>query len=211
MCFHSKQSKKAVEVENRFNAKIEKIDLFATSEHINAFSYPKTPIITDEKPTIIQHYKWGLIPSWSKDTKISQHTINARIETIKEKPAYRNNYNKRCLVIANGFYEWKWLDPSGKKKNKYLFSLPNEELYAYGGISSEWVDKSTGEIVNTYSIVTTEANELVAEIHQKKRMPVILKPEDESNWLQGKEISDFALPYSVELIVTNLDDELTLF
>ncbi|PIZ06606.1 MAG: SOS response-associated peptidase, partial [Flavobacteriales bacterium CG_4_10_14_0_8_um_filter_32_5] len=103
MCFHSKQSKKAVEVENRFNAKIEKIDLFATSEHINAFSYPKTPIITDEKPTIIQHYKWGLIPSWSKNTKISQHTINARIETIKEKPAYRNNYNKRCLVIANGF------------------------------------------------------------------------------------------------------------
>lgn len=211
MCFHSKQSKKAVEVENRFNAKIEKIDLFATSEHINAFSYPKTPIITDEKPTIIQHYKWGLIPSWSKNTKISQHTINARIETIKEKPAYRNNYNKRCLVIANGFYEWKWLDPSGKKKNKYLFSLPNEELYAYGGIYSEWVDKSTGEIVNTYSIVTTEANELVAEIHQKKRMPVILKPEDESNWLQGKEISDFALPYSVELIATNLDDELTLF
>ena len=211
MCFHSKQSKKAVEVENRFNAKIEKIDLFATSEHINAFSYPKTPIITDEKPTIIQHYKWGLIPSWSKNTKISQHTINARIETIKEKPAYRNNYNKRCLVIANGFYEWKWLDPSGKKKNKYLFSLPNEELYAYGGIYSEWVDKNTGEIVNTYSIVTTEANELVAEIHQKKRMPVILKPEDESNWLQGKEISDFALPYSVELIATNLDDELTLF
>jgi len=211
MCFHSKQSKKAVEVENRFNAKIEKIDLFATSEHINAFAYPKTPIITDEKPTIIQHYKWGLIPSWSKNTKISQHTINARIETIKEKPAFRNNYNKRCLVIANGFYEWKWLDPSGKKKNKYLFSLPNEELYAYGGIYSEWVDKNTGEIVNTYSIVTTEANELVAEIHQKKRMPVILKPEDESNWLQGKEISDFALPYSVELIATNLDDELTLF
>ncbi|HLU85724.1 MAG TPA: SOS response-associated peptidase [Vicingaceae bacterium] len=211
MCFHSKQSKKAIEVENRFNAKIEKLDLFATSEHINAFAYPQTPIITDEKQGIIQHYKWGLIPSWSKDTKISQYTINARIETIKEKPAFRNNYNKRCLVIANGFYEWKWLDKSGKKKNKYLISLPNEELYAYGGIYSEWVDKSTGEIVNTYSIVTTEANALVAEIHKKKRMPVILKPEDESKWLQGKEISEFALPYSVELIATNLDEELTLF
>lgn len=69
MCFHSKQSKKAVEVENRFNAKIEKLDLFAASEHINAFAYPQTPIITDEKQGIIQHYKWGLIPSWSKDTK----------------------------------------------------------------------------------------------------------------------------------------------
>jgi putative SOS response-associated peptidase YedK len=211
MCFHSKQTKKAKEVENRFNAKIENIDLFETTEHYNAFDYPKTPIITNKNPEIIQHFNWGLIPSWSKDNNIRQYTINARIETIKEKPAFRNNINKRCLVIANGFYEWKWLDASGRKKNKYLIALPNEELYAYGGIYSEWVDQNTGEIINSYSIVTTEANPLVAEIHKKKRMPIILKPEDELNWLNNQEINDFSLPYSVELVATNLDAEMTLF
>tara|TARA_R110002072_G_scaffold288828_1_gene455107 strand:- start:4780 stop:5394 length:615 start_codon:yes stop_codon:yes gene_type:complete len=204
MCFHSKQSKNAQTVEKRFNAKIEQIDLFKPSEHINAFSFPLTPVITDEKPDVIQHYKWGLIPSWSKDDEIKKFTINARIETIKEKPSYRNSVNKRCLVIADGFYEWKWIDATGKNKQKHLISLPNNDLYAYGGIYSEWIDPSTGEIINTYSIVTTDANPLVAEIHKKKRMPIILKPEDESNWLGGEEISDFAFPYSNELIATKI-------
>lgn len=211
MCFHSKQSKKAQTVEHRFNAKIEQLDIFEPSEHINAFAYPYSPVITDDKPGLIQQYKWGLIPSWSKDEDIRQFTINARIETIKEKPAFRNSVNKRCLVIADGFYEWKWLDSSGKKKNKYLIALPDNELYAYGGIYSEWVDKNTGEIINTYSIVTTEANPVVAEIHKKKRMPIILKPEDEKNWLDGMEINEFAYPYSRDLVAMNLDGNPTLF
>lgn len=211
MCFHSKQSKSAQEVENRFDAKVEQMDYFEIIDHINAFSFPKTPVVIDEQPDIIKHYNWGLIPFWSKDPDIRKMTINARIETIKEKPAFRSCYKKRCLVIANGFYEWKWLDASGKKKEKHLISLPNEELYAYGGIYSEWADKETGEILNTYSIVTTEANPLVAEIHKKKRMPVILRPEDEKKWLDGDEIDNYRLPYSANLVAKNLDKENTLF
>ncbi len=149
MCFHSKQTKKAIEVENRFNAKIEQIDLFEVNSHYNAFTFPKTPVIIDKQPELIKHINWGLIPSWANDNDIRRMTINARIETIKEKAAFRNNFNKRCLVISNGFYEWKWLNPKGTKKEKYLIGLPNEELYAYGGIYSEWVDKQTGEIINT--------------------------------------------------------------
>lgn len=209
MCFHSKQTKEAQEVENRFNAKVEQLDIFETNRHYNAFTHPKTPVITDEEPEIIKQYNWGLIPFWAKDSDIRKMTINARIETIKEKPAFRSCYKKRCLVIANGFYEWKWLDSAGKKKEKYLIGLSNEDLYAYGGIYSEWVDKETGEIINSYSIVTTEANPLVADIHKKKRMPIILKPEDEKKWLEGEEINNYKLPYSVNLIATNLDSNTT--
>jgi putative SOS response-associated peptidase YedK len=200
MCFHSKQSKKAQAVEERFNAKIENVSIFQATEHVNAFGHPKTPVIIDKSPTTIKHYNWGLIPSWAKDDEVKKFTINARIETIKEKPSFRNSVNKRCLVLSNGFYEWKWLDSAGKKKQKHLISLANDELYAYGGIYSEWIDRVTGEIVNTYSIVTTDANPLVASIHKKKRMPVILNKEDETSWLEGEEISDFAYPYSPNLI-----------
>lgn len=211
MCFHSKQTKKAQEVENRFNAKLEQSDIFNTSDHYNAFSFPKTPVIIDAEPQLIKHFNWGLIPSWSKDIEFRSFTINARVETIKDKPAFRNNHQKRCLVIANGFYEWKWIDDKGKRKEKHLISLKDDELYAYGGIYSEWVDQSTGEIIKSYSIVTTEANPLVADIHKKKRMPIILNKEDENDWLCGKEISDFALPYSADLVAKNLDEPLTLF
>lgn len=211
MCFHSKQTKKAQEVENRFNAKVEDGLIFNPTEHYNAFTFPKTPVIIDTDPTSIKHFNWGLIPKWAKDNSIRQYNINSRIETIREKASFKASVNKRCLVIANGFYEWKWLDKGGKNKQKHLIGIADDELYAYGGIYSEWVDQNTGEVINSYSIVTTEANPLVAEIHKKKRMPIILNPADENDWLCGKEIIDFALPYSANLVATNLDNTLTLF
>lgn len=201
MCFHSKQSKDAQAVEKRFKAKIEKVELFKSVEHYNGFSYPKTPVIIDKEQESIKHFQWGLIPSWSKDTTIQKFTLNAKIETLAEKPSFKNSINKRCLIIADGFYEWQWLDKSGKQKQKYLITKPNNELFAFAGIYSNWVDKSTGEIINTYSILTTQANSLMSEIHNtQKRMPVILKTEDELNYLNGTNISDFGFPYEVELI-----------
>lgn len=205
MCFHSKQSKSAQELENRFNAKILKPEPSTSSDHYNGFMYPKTPVIIDKEQDIITHYNWGLIPFWAKDETIRQYTLNAKIETVKEKPSFKNSVNKRCLVLADGFYEWKWLDSKGRKKEKYLITEPNNEAYAYAGIYSEWVDKETGEIINSYSILTTQANELMSEIHNhKKRMPVILKQEDEQNWLNHAPIEKFAFPYEVELIAEKL-------
>ncbi len=212
MCFHSKQTKLEIEVENRFNAKIEKAELFQPQENINGFNFAKNPIITDEKPNIIQHYNWGLIPSWSKDEDIKKITLNARIETIDEKPSFRNSINKRCLVIANGFYEWQWLDSKGKNKIKYEIGIGNEDLFAFAGLYSQWVNTITGEIKDTYTIVTTQANELMAEIHNTtKRMPIILKPEDENKWLNHNPIDEFAFPYQVNLGARNLSDNITLF
>lgn len=212
MCFHSKQSKSAQKVAKRFNAAVENTNDFLQSDNINGFEFIKTPIITDEKRDVIQNYNWGLIPSWSKDVEIRKFTLNARIETITEKPSFKNNINKRCLVIADGFYEWKWLNKSGSKKEKYLITKPDNELYTYGGIYSEWTNQETGEIINSYSLVTTAANELMSEIHNiKKRMPIILKQEDENDWLDGRELNYFALPYQVDLIATSLSNTPTLF
>jgi len=212
MCFHSKQTKSALEVENRFKAKIENPTEFKSQEHINGFDFPKTPIITDENPEIIKHYNWGLIPSWSKDTDIRKFTLNAKIETLDEKPSFSNSVNKRCLVIANGFYEWQWQDSKGKNKHKFEIGIIHENLFAYAGIYSEWLNNTTGEIINSYSIITTEANMLMAEIHNtKKRMPVILKPEDEKNWLNHEPIKNFANPYEVNLVAKPLDTILNLF
>lgn len=213
MCFHSKQTKLALEVENRFNAKIEKQELFHSQENINGFDFPKTPIITDDKPILIQHYNWGLIPSWSKDEEIKKLTLNARIETIEEKPSFKNLINKRCLVIANGYYEWQWLDSKGKNKIKYEIGIGNDDLFAFAGLYSQWVNNSTGEIKDTYTIVTTQANALMSEIHNiKKRMPIILKPEDEKKWLNHNPINDFAFPYEVNLVAHKLDNNIsTLF
>ena len=192
MCFHSKQSKDAVTVEKRFNAVVNDLLNFQPGEHYNGFAYPKTPVITNKEPQSIQQLQWGLIPHWAKDDTIKQYTLNAKIETLTEKPSFRNSVNQRCLVIADGFYEWQWLDAKGKQKQKYLIGLPDNELFAFAGIWAEWVSTETGEIKRTYSIVTTEASGIMREIHNsKKRMPVILTPHNEQLWLQNAPLSQF--------------------
>lgn len=183
MCYYSKQTTDAQTLENRFNL-LPIGDLPINSDRFNGFTNPLTPIITNTQKNNIQLYSWGLIPSWAKDESFRKNTLNARIESLEEKPSYRNYIKNRCLIVVDGFYEWKWLDPAGKDKLQYLITLPNEELFAFAGIYSSWTNKLTGEVINTYSMVTTEANELMAEVHNtKKRMPVILTKENEQDWL----------------------------
>jgi putative SOS response-associated peptidase YedK len=127
---------------------------------------------------------WGLIPHWAKDDHIRKYTLNARIETIEEKVSFKDSVNNRCLIIADGFFEWQWLDAKGHKKQKYRLHLPNDELFELAGLWSEWTDTSSGEIIKTYSILTTDANELLGKIHNsKKRMPILVANDKE--WLQG--------------------------
>lgn len=185
MCFHSKQSKSAQELKLRFKAKFENEEEYQPTQY-NGFQHPKTPIITNEKNNTIQLYNWGLIPHWANVDSIKKFTLNAKSETIHEKPSFKNAVQNRCIILIDGFYEWKWLDAKGKNKQKYLITLPNNEAFAFAGIYSHWLDKNSGEITKTYTILTTEANELMSEIHNtKKRMPIILSPTNEINWLQG--------------------------
>ncbi|HWR95085.1 MAG TPA: SOS response-associated peptidase [Flavobacterium sp.] len=188
MCFHSKQSKSAQELQNRFKAKFENENLYKPSVY-NGFQFPKTPVITNKQTKVIQLYGWGLIPFWAKDDSIKKNTLNAKIETIHEKPSFRNIVNNRCLVLSDGFYEWQWLDEKGKQKQKYELTLPDKEAFAFAGIWSEWVDTSTSELRHTYTILTTEANEIMSKIHNtKKRMPIIISEDSEQNWLNGHEL-----------------------
>ena len=198
MCFYTSQTKEAIEVENRFKAKFSNIKLFNKAEVYNGFTFPQTPVIANNNIEIIDFFSWGLIPFWAKDIEIRKNTLNAKIETLNEKPSFRNCINNRCLVIADGFYEWQWLDPKGKNKQKYKITLEDNSLFALAGLWSEWVNKDTGELTKSYTILTTEANSLMSKIHNsKKRMPVVLLETKEKRWLLGDSIDNFRIPDSV--------------
>lgn len=205
MCYQTRLLKKKEEIQKRFSIPKDDLEGFNPSKIIKAFDYPKTPVITNEKPNSIQHFNWGLVPSWSTDTSHRQYTLNARIETLHEKKSFKDVIQNRCLIIADGFYEWKWSTESGSKKEKHLLTIPNEELFAFAGIYSTWIDIE-GNHYNSYAMITTQANELMSEIHNtKKRMPIILNPSDEKKWLDGDSYQKFEFPYSQELVATNLD------
>ena len=121
--------------------------------------------------------RWGLIPHWAKDTKIAYSTINARSETAATKPAFRDAFKKRrCLVLTDAFYEWK---RDGKEKQPHLIRMKGGGPFAFAGLWSTW-QSPEGELTS-YTIMTTEPNELMAEIHD--RMPVILVEDDHDRWL----------------------------
>lgn len=125
--------------------------------------------------------RWGLIPSWAKDPAIGYKLINARAETASEKPSFRSAFkHRRCLIPSDGFYEWQRLEGSKTKKQPYYFSLKDNNPFAFAGLWERWESKE-GDIVETCTILTTEANELVSPIHD--RMPVILHPKDYALWL----------------------------
>ena len=188
MCFHSKQSKDAQTLQNRYNARLAEPELFMTGD-FNGFSHPYCTIITNDKQEIIQLAQWGLLPDWAKDKSLQNNTLNAKLETIGEKPSFKNYQSQRCIIPADGFYEWQWLDPSGKKKQKYLVHLPDDPLFSFAGLWNQWRDVNTGAVFHTYTILTTEANALMSVIHNsKKRMPVILNPDAEKAWLDKGEL-----------------------
>jgi len=206
MCYQTKITKQKQEIAERFNAEVTDLNDYEPMEFCNAFDYPKTPIITNKSPNKIQLFNWGLIPSWAEDDAIKNYTLNARIETLAKKKSFKDVIQNRCLIIADGFYEWQWKTKSGSKKEKYLITLPNQELFAFAGIYTQWT-AFNHEIVNSYAIITTQANELMSEIHNtKQRMPVILKKQDEQNWLKGGNYKDFAFPYSCILMATSLEN-----
>lgn len=122
--------------------------------------------------------RWGLIPSWAKDLAIGNRLINARAETVAEKPAFRAAFrSRRCLVPADGFYEWR---KTNGRKQPYHFSLPESEVFAIAGLWEAW-RSGAGEKIESVTLVTTDANAIVAPIHG--RMPVILDPADYETWL----------------------------
>lgn len=133
---------------------------------------------TGERELVLM--RWGLVPYWSKGTKIGYSTINAKAETVATSSTFREAMKRRrCLVPADAFYEWQKLDP--KHKQPFAIALKSGGLYAFAGLWDRWRDPKTKDVLETFTIITTDANELVAPLHD--RMPVVLEPKDYQRWL----------------------------
>jgi putative SOS response-associated peptidase YedK len=179
------------ELRRRFRAEIPDEPVYP---RYNAAPGQKLIVIPMDDPHKMHFYKWGLIPHWANDPKIGNKLINARSETLQEKPAFRGSLqNGRCLVLADGFYEWS---RTTGKKIPYRVELKNKKPFAMAGLSSRWKDEM-GKEIDTFTIITTEANEIVGPIHN--RMPVIFNPEQEIKWLDPlidpKKTNQYLLPY----------------
>ena len=188
MCFNISITISNNSIEKQLGVVFNTDCIFEPQNHISAFSNPIVPVITSENREDIQLYNWGLIPAWVKDRKqaneIRKLTYNAKSETITEKPSFRSSIkNKKCLIIADGFYEWQL---TSKGKICHYITYPENELFTFAGIWSKWLDKSTGEFIKSVSIITQPANKMMSKIHNvKKRQPAILHKENRDNWINS--------------------------
>lgn len=135
----------------------------------------------EEKQPALAMLRWGLVPFWAKDPTIGNRMINARAETVAEKPSFRAAYRKRrCLVLADGFYEWH---TEGGVKTPFFISLASGQPFAFAGLWEHWQSKQSDESLDTTTIVTTAASEWISRLHN--RMPVVLEPGNATRWLDG--------------------------
>lgn len=206
MCFHKSNTKSKEELEKRFKAEFDNFDHVPVF-HDNGFDYNRSAVITMESPSKIKGLFWGLVPYWAKDRSVAMDlrskTLNAKSETALDLPSFKKPMlSNRCLVVADGFFEW--MDYNGRKFPHYI-SLKGHETFVMAGIADTWVDKGTGELFETFSILTCEANPLMTRIHNlKKRMPVILNRTEERSWLDPElnenDIKAFLKPYDDKLM-----------
>lgn len=171
------------------------IDNFSPS--YNVAPGQKIPaIINNGKNNELYNLKWGLVPPWAKDDKIGYRLINTRAETVDIKPSFKNAFQqRRCLIPANGFYEWQKPD-----KTPYYIMLKDQELFCFAGIWENWKSPE-GEELHSCSIITTVPNDVMQSIHN--RMPVIVPHDVQQYWLQGdnsKLLKEMLVPYNSELM-----------
>ena len=203
MCFHYALTKEKAEIEIQLGVQWD--DEWKPVYHASGFSFLQMPVISQKQPGQVQLFNWGLIPHWVKTKadadKLKTQTLNARSETVFDRPSFRSYIpNNRCLVIVDGFFEWMDFQ---KKKYPHFIQIKNGDLFCFAGIYSSWVDKTTGEFINSFSILTTDANPMMEKIHNlKKRMPVIIPTHQFKKWLSPdltkEEIQTFFSPYPDE-------------
>jgi len=158
---------------------IDKTACEAISNYNVAPSEEILAIVKDEGENWLVKFHWGLVPFWAKDISIGNKMINARSETIADKPSFCNAFKKRrCLILADGFYEWK--GEKGRKQPMFI-TLPDHKPFAFAGLWETWNNNDQGSIYKSCTIITTQASESMRDIHH--RMPVMLKPPAYESWL----------------------------
>lgn len=185
MCGRYSFAQLSEEVEKRFKIHVDGNTYVAK---YNAAPGQKLGVISNAAPNELSFYYWGLLPPWATDLSMAYKMINARGESLEEKPAFKSAFkSKRCLIPADGFYEWKKLN---KQKIPYHIRLKSQEMFAFAGLWEAWKD-AEGKKRHTFTIITTEANTLIKDLHH--RMPVILPPHLENEWLQNPNPKDLKM------------------
>ncbi len=162
------------------------------------------PVVINDGQRVLDAYRWGLIPSWAKEAAIGNKLINARCETVSEKPSFRSAFKRRrCLVLVDGWYEWK---QTTKPKTPFFFHRKDRKPLALAGLWEEWTAPDTGEVVRTCALITTGPNALMEPIHD--RMPVILPQGAQELWLRPEALEASVLQ---PLLVPFVEDALTAY
>jgi|SRR5215204_2241299 len=194
MCGRFANSAKQKQIEKEF--KVGKLNKVSFESRYNiAPAQMIDAVLESDSDRILTQLKWGLIPHWAKDDSFA--SINARAETLTEKASFKDAFrSRRCIIPASGFYEWAKKGTNAKQP--FYFYLKDKDVFGFAGLWEEWLDKESGELVETCTIITTEANEVLEPVHD--RMPVILKAEDYDLWLDEKEkdtdrLQSFLVPF----------------
>lgn len=207
MCYHYHFQKPIKEV-----AKILGIDRhsFEGGDEIpgvvNGFSHPLMPVLVNQ---YIERLTWGLIPFWVKTEEMAQdlwnQTLNARWETIHDKPSFQKIKQNRCLVPCTGFFEWKQV---GNSKIKHNIEPTQSDFLFLAGMFDEWVNPNSGEVLKTFCIITQPANELMSEIHNtKKRMPILIDQEKLDEWF-GASYQEAVVPTPESVLMATPEQSL---
>ncbi|HRQ31306.1 MAG TPA: SOS response-associated peptidase [Saprospiraceae bacterium] len=200
MCGRASLTRVESALEERFKSTFysEDIGRYNPLPNYNVAPGQMHPVITNEQPETLRYFKWGLIPFWAKDPKIGYSLINARAETLLDKPAFQGGFkNRRCLIPLDGFYEWR--KQSSGISLPFRFVLEQKDMFSVAGIWDTWTTPDKKEIL-TFSIITVKANETVNKIHG--RMPAMLFPSDEKQWLDNslseKELLGLLRPFPAD-------------
>ena len=177
MCGRYTVVTKVEAIEKEFNAQF---NLPFTGVY-NAAPSHSLPVITNESPNVVQLFRWGLIPFWAKDEKIAYKTINARSEDVISKPSFRKPIrSQRCLVLANCYFEWKRVE---EEKVPHVIYIQDQRIFAMAGIWDQWISKESGELIESFSILTLPATPRLNPLHH--RMPIILPKSRRHRWLSN--------------------------
>lgn len=211
MCYSNSSTSKNIDLAKRYKKAVDSIPKQQPIYFASAFTFPIWRIITKEKD--IQLMRWGLVPIWFRgqnELDIAKTTFNARMETLSEKASFKSLVNSsRCIIPSSGFFEWKH---ENKQKIPHFIYPTNDSVFSMAGLYDSWMNPHSNEILYSFTIITSEANDFMAEIHNsKKRMPLILNANDEESWLNGEdEIKDFQLNSKPDLDAFPVDSKILM-
>jgi putative SOS response-associated peptidase YedK len=185
MCYSNSSTSTTLQLAERYQKLVPGKPIEIQHYFASGFEFPQWPIIT--KDATIEQMRWGLLPHWfaaANWTAFAAKTLNARIETCSEKASFKHLIqSKRCIVPSNGFFDWQ---AKGKHKIPFYIRSKEQEIFSIAGLFDTWLDPRTGIQLQTFTLLTTQANELMAHIHNvKQRMPVVLSAAEEQAWLSG--------------------------